>query len=469
MALGVVVSFDALSRLSDAYAMYTDAGVLPRAAALHHFGFLLEPGFSVHMGSGGLTWAVFLLLLQALGGLALAAGWRTRTWAVVLYVLLAGVQLRNLFVGGGYDAMLRLSVLWAALAPVSRVWSVDAVHQPPDQPDAQATDLGSLGLFAQVVIVYLAAGYAKLEQPAWRSGEALELILQDEFHVRALGHWLGQFPTFCAAITHITGWGEVLWPLVFLIPVRRGPVRTATLAALAALTLGFLAALRVDFFPVIAVIGLVALLPAWAFDRLGWHADRFAPVALASRLPAGGAPGPLGPRIAQIVAVPLLVFTLVWNLGVARDSEYSGGPGISDLGQALFLQQAWKMFARPASRTGWVAVRGRTFAGNEVDLLALGGPSPRDLPVSSLVPAGGTAPERRYRNMRWMVMIKRIAYGHHAAASEFSRYHCREWNRDREGDARLATLEILFYNRPIPDPENRGHEREVVWEHGCFR
>ena len=469
IGLGLLAAADGLFRLTDAQAMYSDRGVLPRAAAVQHFDFLLDHAFSLHMAGGSLFWAVTLLCLQVLAGLSLAVGWRTRTSALLLYLLLAGVQLRNLFVGGGYDAMLRLCVLWAALAPVSRVWSVDAVHHPPADPEAPATDLGSLGLFAQVVIVYVAAGYAKLAEPTWRSGEALELILQAEFHTRPLGHILAGFPALCSAITSVTGWVEVCWPLVFLVPLRRGPVRTAVLAALALLTLSFLLVLYVDFFPLVAVVGLSALVPAWAFDRLGLTVERLAPTGLAERLPAGVRSGPWSARMAQLAAVPLLLFTLVWNAGVAQDPQYTGAPGIRQFGQALFLQQGWQMFGRPASRSGWVTVTGRTFAGEEVDLLALGGPTPRDRPARSPVSSSSSAPQRPYRNMRWMLLLKRIAYGQQDAASEFSRYHCREWNRGRDGDQRLSTLEIAFYNHPIPDPQGMGVTREVVWDHGCYR
>ncbi|MCO4745263.1 MAG: HTTM domain-containing protein [Proteobacteria bacterium] len=474
MGIGLMVFFDAITRAPDVYAFYSDGGVLPRTEALRLYSFLLLPSFSLHMASGSVWWQGALLAAQGLGGLALAVGWRCRMVAIALYALVAGVQLRNLYIGAGDDALLRLLVLWSIFAPVGRVWSVDAAARSETPDLSPARDLGSLAIAAQLIVVYLGTGYAKYTVEAWRTGGALALHLQSDFHVRWLGHQLAAFPELCALLTHTTVWLELLWPVVFLAPIFRGPVRTLGVTLMGVFTLAFVLALSVNLFPIIATIGLVALLPAWFFDVVGLTEDRLAPVftGIANALPTGERPLQGWSQAgAQAVAGVLLAWVLVWNVGVARDKSYEGPTFARGLGQALFLQQGWRMFASPATESGWVTVRGETFGGDVVDLMREGGRSPHGQLATALAPRSETRTlSNIYANGRWRQFIKRIAYeASPEAALQFSRYHCREWNAERDGDDRLKELEIVFMWRPVPDPREQGYHARIMWQHGCYR
>lgn len=476
MGLGVLVLVDLALRVPDIRAFYSDAGVLSRIDLLDQYWFLHEATFSVYLGGGSSWWVGVLMAVQALAAVALVVGWRSRTAAFACFVLVSGLQLRNLYVGEGYDALIRMFLLWASLAPTGACWSVDARGRSPSAEPLR--DLGTLAIAGQVITVYVATGYAKYQVEAWRSGEALWLHLQSDFFVTRVGRWLSGLPGVCAAITTTTVWAELLWPLALLMPFARGPLRTFVLAALSALTFAFWLGIDVDLFPAAGVVGLSVLLPAWFWDRVE---PRLAPLrariaratALTELLPQGHPPGQAAQVASQVLAGGLFCWVLVWNVGVARDPQWSGPPVAGQVGRALFLQQGWAMFARPATRSGWMVVDGRTVGGVAVDLMRDGGPVPRVAHSAAIARGPGATPELPsaiYRSNRWRTLLKRIGYREiEFAARGYARYLCREWNAEHTGDEQLDGLEIAFMNRPVPSPPGTPYARELVWEHGCFR
>lgn len=477
VGLALLVLVDLALRVPDVRAFYSDAGVLSRADLLEQYWFLHDAAFSVYVGAGGSGWVLALMTVQAVAALALLVGFRARTAAFACFVLVSGLQLRNLYVGEGYDALIRMFLLWASFAPTASCWSVDARGREPSSEPLH--DVGSLAVSGQVIVVYLATGYAKYQSIPWRSGEALWLHLHTDFFVTRMGRWLGELPAVCAAITTTTMWAELLWPLAFLVPVARGPIRTAALAGMALLTLAFWLGIDVDLFPAAGAVGLSALLPAWFWDRVEprWAGAREVAgsrlAALTAWLPPSAPPIRWATGAGQAAAAVLFAWVLVWNVGVARDPAWQGPAVGGELGRALFLQQAWAMFARPATRSGWVVVEGRTVGGLAVDLMRDGGPVPHVPHPSAIARGTGATPELPsaiYRSNRWRTLLRRIAYEEiEFAARGYSRYLCREWNAEHAGADRLDVLEIAFMNRPVPSPDGTPYQRDLVWEHGCFR
>lgn len=477
IGLGLLVLADAWLRTFDLMPMYTDHGIAHRADVVVQYWFLHEHAFSLHTAAGSVPWIALLFALQYLAGAALVLGWHARKAAAVGFFLVSGAQLRNLYIGEGYDALIRMFLLWSIFAPTATVWSVDARNRQGPAP-AVLRDVGSLAVAVQILLVYAGTGWAKYQVDVWRTGEALWLHLQSDFFVTRFGRYLGGYPSVCRALTLTTLWAELLWPVVLVVPVKVGPVRSAGLLGLMALTFGFWLGLDVDLFPAAGAVGLAVWLPAWFWDRIGVDAvaqrigERLS--AAGTALPGGEAPlGPRGSGFAQVVATGLLLLVVVWNVGVARDRSYPGPRFGGEVIRGLFLQQGWHMFGRPATRSGWVAIEGRTVGGNPVDLMRAGGRVPRVAASSAIAPGDGGVPELPsaiYAGNRWRTLLKRIAYREiDGAALAYSRYLCREWNSEHDGGEQLDTFEIVFFHRPVPAEPGATYEREQVWEHGCFR
>jgi hypothetical protein len=130
IGLGVAVLADLAVRASDLHAFYTDGGVLSRSDALALFGWLHAWPPCIHMAGGSFWSQVLFLLLAATAAAALVVGWRTRLATAVTWLLTMSVQLRDPFVGAGYDQLLRMLLFWGCFLPLGARMSVDAIRQP---------------------------------------------------------------------------------------------------------------------------------------------------------------------------------------------------------------------------------------------------------------------------------------------------------------------------------------------------
>jgi vitamin K-dependent gamma-carboxylase-like protein len=477
IGLALCVLLDLAGRACDLRAHYTDAGILSRADAITLFGFLHALPLCVHL-AGGSTWSAALLFaVAAVAAAALLVGYRARAASAVSWLLTASVQLRNPYIGAGWDALLRMLLLWGAFLPLGACWSLDATDG--DAPADRRTPVfsaGSVALLAQMAIVYAIAGYTKWQEPAWRDGSALAAIFADDFTATALGSALARSGALLAGLTLAVPWLEMAGSAGLFVPVWRGPTRCAAVAVLAGMTALFGLCLSVGLFPLVALAGLAGLLPGWFWGRpivARWieaPLDRVV-TALRRRLPTRpgrrpglGAIGEIGAQGACALLVAYLVF---WAVGVARSPVYRAPESVAWLGESLFLQQDWRMFSVPPSQTGAVEVSGRLRDGTPIDLLAAGGP----VPQTEIAPAPRDERRREtpFRSVRWRLLLWRATDPGRSDQRllHYGRYLCREWNQTHPPERSLATFEVIFWARPVGAPAESA-DRRVLWSHDCF-
>lgn len=449
VGLALAVLADLAVRASDLRAHYTDGGVLSRADALVLYDFLHAWPLCLHLAGGSVWSQVLFFSIAAAAATAMLVGWRTRPATAVAWLLTSSVQLRNPYVGAGYDALLRMLLLWGCFLPLGARWSVDGPGEAGDRPVVSG---GSVALLAQMVLVYVIAGWTKWQIPAWHDGSALGWILADDFRVTATGLRLGAWPELVRGLGRAVPWVEMAAPLA--IVASGGWLRAAAIAALCALNLAFGLCLEIGLFPWVASVGLVGLLPARAWRRRGGQAAS----------PAGAHASVRAPDVAAAV---ILAWVVWWSVEVARSPVFRAPPRVEWFGAALFLQQDWRMFSEPPSRTGWVVLPGRLADGTEIDLFAAGGPPPRaKAPVTWQKPP---VPSRIFRNDRWRALVTRAAYGTRddRRLLNWSRYLCREWNAAHTGADQLQAFEVVFLQRRL-DTAAPSYEPEPLWTHRCF-
>lgn len=470
VALALCALADLAIRSSDLVAHYTDAGIAPRADLLEEFAFLHDRAFCLHLIGGSAASQLVLFALAAFAGVAFLVGWQTRTAAVALWALTSSLQLRNLYVGAGYDALLRMLLLWSCFLPLGARASVDAAREGRGDASRPYVSVGSVALLVQLALVFFLAGYGKWLQPAWRGGSALARILADDMRVTALGAALRGHDGIGSLLGWSVAWFEMLAPLAFVSPIALGPIRTVTAVGLAGMAAGFGAVLHVGLFPFVTAAGVSALLPAWFWDvawkrlrRLLGRPDRFRETHAMS---------PRRSVIAEGVCAILLAFVVLWN-GLPFVSSTARMPSVLEgIGRTLFLQQAWTMFAEPATRTGWIVMEGKLRSGRAVDLLAAGGPVP-DLddasrPVRREQPTSFDGP---YANDRWRNFLDRAVRGTDTQRrlNLYGRYLCRTWNGAHLGDEQLTAFELSWIAADVDPGARLGvYQRVRIWSHDCF-
>jgi len=485
VGLGACVLADVLQRATSLRAHYTDAGVLSRADVLQHFAWLHEWAPSLHLAGGSSEFQAVLFLVHAAAAIALIVGYRPTASALLAWLLTSSVQLRNLYIGGGFDALLRMLLLWSVFLPLAARWSVQSLRIA-DGGDVRAQpylSIASVALLVQIVIVYFAAGMAKAEVDVWRDGSALQFVLNDEMFATAVGALLAGWPEVCRWLSWAVLAIELTAPALLVLSGPWPSLRTLVIAVFVAMNIGFGLSVAVGPFPWIASVALVAFLPGPFWDRVElwmarspWFKRAASVLETGTRwLPVGGtrdgSRGLWPQRMAAGLCALLLAYVVVWNYAVARDPMVRAPAAVRWFGEGLFLQQSWRMFARPSTLSSWIVIPGTLVDGSEVDLLAAGGPVPGD---EAIRPVSWARPESivgQAADIRWRLLLRRVVGGgdDQQSPSQYGRYLCVEWNRARTAGRQLARFEFVRIGKTLAPPFTaQEYERKTVWWHDCF-
>jgi Vitamin K-dependent gamma-carboxylase len=477
VGLAAVVLCDLASRAQSLRAHYSDAGVLPRSAALVWLPF--EARLSVHLLGGEVWYQGILFSVAALAAVALAAGWHSRAATVVSWYLVFSLQVRNPAVDHGGDNVLRLMLFWAMFLPLGARWSCDrAAGRLGEPPGPRVVSVGAFAARLQLCLVYWVTAARKWNPAWWSEATALSTALQLDYLSTSWGGWLGRFPRLLRWATRGTLALEALGPLAAWSPLATGPVRCLVVLAFVLFHLGGIApALRLGIFPWVCAVAWSLFLPGWFWERLGGgrlgrlleRLDRFdrrgqeaasrrAEVAAAGGAgpppPSAAAPAPAGARarwghrLASGVAALLCVFVVLWDLREASPSRFGRllPPASRWVAEALALHQTWAMFTpSPPTDAGWFVVAGRTREGDAVDPW-------RESPLDPSRPASFAA---AYGDSRWTKYLSNLRLrGYVFHRRLFGNYLCRRWNADHSGPRRLLGLSLVYMLEPI-EPSGR--------------
>lgn len=442
IGLGLLVVLDAAGRLPDLTALYSDAGAVPRALVRELSGDELP--LSLYMAHGSVGFAGALLLLHVAAGVCLLAGYRTLLATGAAWVLTLSLQYRNPLVVGWGDMILRVLLLWSLFLPLAERASLDRRRGAPRQAARSFLSLGSAGFVLQLGSIYFFTALLKTG-PEWRDGSAIAIALQNEHFAKlpqatvALGH-----PLLLFALTHTVRYFEAIGPLLLLVPVGIGPLRTALVLAYWAFHLGLFALLELGLFPFVCIAAWSALLPAAFWDRLGVSAGE----------------GPEIRRRLQWPGLACIGLVLASNL-----STLSPGGSVSALLRTPLrvsgLYQRWGMFApSPSHDDGWLMVVGRRADGGEEDLLR-GGAVQLSKPAEISM---------HYPSARWRTYLRGLWRRRPAVREAYADWRCRSENAARSDSMRLESLTIYFAKQVIaPSGESVRTDREQLVQSVCAR
>jgi hypothetical protein len=158
----------------------------------------VEPGTRINLFAvipAGDGWIGALFWVFLLSAAMLTVGCLTRVNSVIVFVCLASIQQRNLFITHGGDTFLRVAGFFLMFAPAGAALSVDRLvrirrgKEPsqvlPRSPWAQRM------IQIQLSILYLTAFFSKAQGAAWVNGMALYYVYHlDELRRFAVPDWL---------------------------------------------------------------------------------------------------------------------------------------------------------------------------------------------------------------------------------------------------------------------------------------
>jgi hypothetical protein len=399
--LGLTLALDLLARWRWSWAWYAPDGVLPPALWEQLY---TEPWrWSLHLDASGAAVELSLaagVLLAVLFGAGVAPSWM----ALGAWVIVRSLENRNPLLRYGGDQLVPLLLLVAAVQP----WAGGGART--------RRWTGAL-LYAQVVVLYLGAGVAKVVEPAWIDGTALDRAVHLDALTRPFGHWLAGQPWLTRLGTWWTLFAELVVPFGVVVPWWR--VRLASLAILISLNLGIFASFDVGWFVVYASAACVGCLPGEVWDRLGWTAV--------------DAEGP-ETRVRSAAAAVLLGFTLVTGVEAWTGKVHGFWP--APVWQAVRvggLYQKWTVFDDVPQTTRWYVAKAQLVDGTWVDLLADG----------SAVDYAWTGERNALfrRDFRWRLLLANVeAQGNDELGRALGRVLAPWWHR--VGGADVAQLVV---------------------------
>lgn len=512
MALGLLVIFDAVTRLGDAEAFYSNFGVMPIANYLQEVANRMH--ISLHFASGLLAWQYLLLTLQILSGLALLLGLRTRHAVIIAWILTVSLHNRNVLILNGGDVLLRLLLFWSMFLPLGSQWSIDdLLTRLTANSDAMSQKNlilsgGSIALTLQLVYVYLGTALLKTGPDWWPNGTASYYALALDSFVTPFGLWLRQWTALLQYATYAVYFLELLAPLFWFSPICLVPLRCFSIVALIFLHLNFELTMRLGMFPWIDIAALLVLLPSQVLDRLEQHCKnlgqrykifqdtqrwqklrKFIQSAFYSGLTPPGIDSSQNPQaratklrawLANSLAIFFIGYIGIINLDNLPKVRIVFLPPWDKIGSVLRLDQNWNMFAPfPIREDGWYIVDGRLKDGTSVDVLqhqlaALNAGHSRINSVDAI----GVSYDKpaniaydAYPNARWRKFLLSLSSAKKKnLRSAYAKYLCRLWNRgDLPEGRKLNNFDIYFMEEytqpPGQEPELR---KRHLWRHNCF-
>jgi hypothetical protein len=460
VGLGLVLLADLLLRSRDLVTFYTDAGVLPRSVLWATFPTLST--FSIHTVSGAAWVQGLLFVLAGVCAASLALGYRTRTAALLSWLLLVSLHARNPEVLNGGDSVLRRILFWGVFLPLGSRWSLDARREVGDGwlrsalrprfgPEGRVVGVAAAGLLVQVVLVYTTNAAFKLDRGAWLGGDAMR-------HVFELGTFTTPLGAALSTQGALLGAVEAVWLAMVvcsaLLVVLRGWPRTLFASLFIGGHLFMFLTMRLGVFPVVSMVSLLPFLPPKVWDAVERAAP--SPGALPGAIrpglgensrPAGSAPtadaadhGDVTGRLAAVghglrtvgavAGVVLLAVLVVWN---AMAVGFLATPDAVNAAVDP-TDHSWNMFANPPTADVWLVAPATLESGERVDALHGGA-------VEWTPPPDGAA---WYPNARWRKYAHSVWHTEdEALLGSVAEGLCHRWNSAHEVDAQRVELHVV--------------------------
>lgn len=267
IGVAIILLCDLFIRARDIRSLYSDEGVLPRAALKE----ISNPLYwSVYNLVGQPFLVGLLFLLAGAIAFALLVGYRTRLAAIAAWVMTLSLQHRNPALLFAADDTLRALLFWSMFLPLGASYSIDSALNSSQNPLPKRILTGAtLALTLQIYYIYAWSAAFKTSSPLWWPDlDAVYYALKFDQYAAPLGQFLLNFPPLLKISTLATLFLEWLGPLFLFIPVFTVFFRCATIISFILLHVGFGLTLHIGLFPTLGIFIWLVFTPTETWDAL---------------------------------------------------------------------------------------------------------------------------------------------------------------------------------------------------------
>ncbi len=340
MGLGCILLWDLWSRLDAFQAHYGLTGVLPpEKASLFAEFFAILPVYSLAIGDT-YTWGLFII--NGLAAVCLLLGIKTRWMTILCWLLLNSLHARNPVILYGADRELAALLFWSMFLPLGAKWSLDMKQRCTWQGTTRIEGWASAGFILQIAIIYFTSAWSKTGD-SWSEGNAVWLALNIDAYTNNLGRHLLDFSRLLKGLTYGTLAIEWSAPLLLLCG-NLAQLRRVGCWLLIGMQVGFLSFMQLGLFPLVSILGLIAILPR---KEVISHKSTFQNQRVMDR------------RLDYLAAF-FVIMMLFWQTMLIRH-HFSSNKVLAKMPDSLQyilkttrLAQSWSMFSpAPPDTDGW--------------------------------------------------------------------------------------------------------------------
>lgn len=448
IAIGSLLLADLLLRSRNIRAFYTDGGVLPRVALFLDY----TPVYSIHAWFGSLQAQIGLFAVAGITAIAITIGYRPQAAALVSWILLVSLHVRNPMVLNGGDVLLRMLVFWAIFLPTGKRWTL--LGRTTDQGQSTVMSAASAALLLQMVLLYVANLIHKSDGSFWFAGDAVRYVFSlDQFTV-LFGNSLEAFPLLLTVFNYV--WVGLLL-LAPLLLIATGITRATIASALGGMHLGMLLTMKLGLFPLIAVAGLIPFYPPIVWNALRKKISKISkendfvnrvisdgqsirdtirthvparrrPVLFSNNIMSGGKQ--LLMQVLPIMFLVLILLSVGQSVGVATIPEEA-----ATVVETTQTGQSWRMFAPdPPTTDGWFVIQGTLMNGTTRDVR-----TGADVTFDRPPDLAATYPTARWR--KYLENVRSVSNENHRSYA--ANYFCTQWNRTHEQKVNNITIYFM--------------------------
>lgn len=381
---------------------YSEEGIWP-ARLMQDHSTPLHVWLSPHSWyDGSLTAA--LLVMQFGAAFCLLLGWQARLAALLSWLLYNSLTLRNVWLSYIADRYFHILLLYAALLPCGRRFSLDRALSKGSQVDGSKSSddddqvaglpVASLLFKLQILWIYLDAGWGKLNDPlqGWSFGatplSALDTYTRHTHFAIWLYRALG--PQGLRLMTPTVVAAELLAPAAVLVASAAGAslwFQVGLICVLPLMHLGIsLALVNTVSLSIVAAVAWLPFVPGSAWVRARPCSLQVGSAAMATTLTPAAAEGhSIWPSLIMLAFMAL-----------CAHHEFLVGSACTQAGlstvSSVLLNNRWNVFVGADSYVTWEIAPAKLADGRVVDLWTRGGAVSWDVPSLLLMNHSASAP-----------------------------------------------------------------------------